>query len=74
MLGVLGFWGFVVVLVRSSHAATSLRESIFELGEHSVDPLLVVHIVDQGLAEDASHDLQMRRVEVQARVDALTRA
>ena len=64
---------FVVVLVGSSHAAATLRESIFELGEHSVHPLLVVHVVDQSLAEDASHDLQIRRVEMQPRIYALVR-
>ena len=46
---------FVVVWVGSADDAASLRESILELGEDAVYPLLVVNIVDDCLAEDASH-------------------
>ena len=49
-------------------------ESIFELGEHSVYPLLIIDVVDNCLAEDPAHDLVMRRVEMQTCVHALVRA
>ena len=65
---------FVVVLVGSADDAASLRESILELGEDAVYPLLVVNVVDDCLAKDASHDKIMRRVEMQARVHTLVRA
>jgi len=41
-----------------------LWESIFKLGEHSVHSLLVIDIVDNGLAEYSAHDLIMRTVEM----------
>ena len=65
---------FVVVLVGSTDDPTSLWESVFKLGEHSVHPLLVIDVVYNGLAEDPAHDLVMSRVEVESRVDALVRA
>ena len=48
---------FVVVLVGGSDAATSLRESIFQLSEHTVYALLVVNVVYERLAEHPPHDL-----------------
>ena len=65
---------FVVVLVGCSHAPPSLRESVFQLGEHSVDPLLVVYVVDEGFAENAADYLKVRWVEVESRIHTLVRA
>ena len=65
---------FVVVWVGGAHDAPSLGESVFQLGEHAVDAFLVIYVVDQGLAEDAAHYLQHRRVEVQSRIHAFVRA
>ena len=55
---------FIVVLVWSSHGASALWEFLFKLSEHSVHPLLIVNVVDESFAENAAHNLQMRRVEV----------
>ena len=49
-------------------------ESILQLGENAIHPLLVIHVVDEGFAEDAPHYLQVRWVEVQAGVHALVGA
>jgi len=64
---------FIVVLVGSTHNATSLWKSILELGEHAIHTLLVIDIVDYGLAEDPPHDLVMRRVKMQTCVHAFVR-
>ena len=62
---------FVVVLVGRAHDAAALGEAVLELTEDAAHPLVVVHVVDERLAEDAPHYLQHRWAEVQPGVHAL---
>lgn len=55
---------FIVVLIGGSYVATPLWESVFEVGVDAINALLVVHVVNESLAKNAAHNLQMRRIEV----------
>ena len=64
---------FIVVLVGWSHGATSLWESIFELGKDAINPLLIVHVVHKRFAEDAPHDQKVRWIKMESRVHTTIR-
>ena len=66
---ILFFVCFVVVLIGCSHDPPSLRESVFKLCEHAIYSLLIIYVVHKGFAENATHYLQVRGVEVQSTID-----
>ena len=63
---------FVVVLVGGgSNYTATLWKSKSEVGKDTVDALLILYIIVEGLAEDAPHNHQHSLIEVKVCIDTL---